>query len=84
MDGARLRYLRLTARDQPATALQPGRKWMLEDDFVSASRATRSDQLTVGDWLRSLRDVRELNWLVADGPHPALRWLGQRLRARVA
>jgi hypothetical protein len=57
---------------------------MLEDDFVSAARATRSDQLTVGVWLRFLRGVRQLNWLAADDAYPALRWLRQRLRRGVA
>ena len=57
---------------------------MLDDDFVAAARATRSDQLTVGVWLRFLRGVRELNWLAADYPRPAMRWLRQRLRARAA
>ena len=83
MDGVRLRYLKLTARDQPAGARQPGPKRMLDDDFVSASHAIRGDELTVGDRLRSLRDVGCLSWLAVDDPHSALRWLGQRLRARV-
>ena len=32
MDVVRVCYLDLTGQDVPATALQPGRKWMLEDD----------------------------------------------------
>ena len=84
MDAVRLRHLGLTARDQPAAPRQPGPRWMLQDDLVSASRTIRSAELTVGDWLRTLRHLRGSSCLAADGAHSAQRRLGQRLRAKVA
>jgi predicted ATP-grasp superfamily ATP-dependent carboligase len=80
MDVVRACYLQLTGQDLPSTALEPGRKWMLEDDLVGAFAAIRSGDLSVSEWVRSVRGVRELNWLAADDPAPAVAWLRDRLR----
>jgi len=80
MDVVRVCYLDLTGQHVPETALQPGRKWMLEDDVVAALRAIRSGRLSVAEWIRSIRDVQELLWFAKDDPVPFLMWLRERVR----
>ena len=80
MDVVRVCYLDLTGQHVPETALQPGRKWMLEDDVVSAVRAIRSGRLSVAGWIKSIRDVQELQWFAKDDPVPFLMWLLERVR----
>jgi len=80
MDVVRVCYLDLTGQQAPVTALQPGRKWMLEDDVIAAVRAMRAGRLGVTEWLASVRGVRELRWLAADDPAPFLSWLRDRIR----
>jgi D-aspartate ligase len=80
IDVVRACYLQLTGQDAPSSELQPGRKWMLEDDIVDSVRAIRRHQLSVGDWVRSVRGVRELNWLAADDPLPGVIWVRDRFR----
>lgn len=82
MDVVRVCYLDLTGQEIPATALRTGRKWMLEDDFRVAARSLRNGQLTVSDWARSVRGVREWHWLAVDDPLPALARLRDALRHR--
>lgn len=80
MDVVRACYLDLTGQKVPETALQPGRKWMLEDDVVAALLAIRSGRLSFAEWMRSLRDVQELQWFAKDDPLPILVWLRDRVR----
>lgn len=80
MDVVRACYLQLTGQESPATALQPGRKWLLEDDVVDAVGAIRRHQLSLAEWVRSVRGVKELNWLAADDPLPGVMWFRDRLR----
>jgi D-aspartate ligase len=75
MDVVRICYLDLTGQDVPMTALQPGRKWMLEEDIRSALREVRSGNLTIREWVRSIRGVQEWHWLATDDPGPFLVWL---------
>jgi D-aspartate ligase len=80
MDVVRVCYLDLTGQHVPETALQPGRKWMLEDDVVGAVRAIRSGRLSIAEWIRSIRDVQELQWFAKDDPVPILVWLRESVR----
>jgi D-aspartate ligase len=80
VDVVRACYLDLTGQTIPQTALQPGRKWMLEDDILPATAGVRSGQLTLREWARSLRGVRELHWWAADDPLPGLQWSSSRIR----
>jgi D-aspartate ligase len=86
MDVVRVCYLDLTGQHVPATALQPGRKWMLEDDVGAALHAVRNGRLSLREWMRSVRGVRELHWFAADDPLPLFAWLrdgiGRRAVAR--
>jgi predicted ATP-grasp superfamily ATP-dependent carboligase len=83
MDIARICYLDLTGQEVPATALRPGRKWMREEDFRVAAASVRSGQLTIGEWVSSMRGIRERHWLAADDPLPFLARLRDALRRRI-
>jgi D-aspartate ligase len=83
MDVVRICYLDLTGQEVPVTALRPRRKWMLEDDFRVAATSFRSGQLTLTEWVRSIRGVCEWHWLAVDDPLPALARLRDALRHRV-
>jgi D-aspartate ligase len=80
MDVVRVCYLDLTGQDVPETALQPGRKWMLEDDILAALRDVKDGRLSISDWMRSVRGVRERHWFAADDPGPLFAWLGDGSR----
>jgi D-aspartate ligase len=82
MDVVRACYLDLTGQPIPETALQPGRKWMLEDDLVAALRGVTSRRLSISEWMRSLRGVREWHWFAKDDPGPVFAWLGDGIRRR--
>ena len=82
MDVVRVCYLDLTDQDIPATALQPGRKWILEDDVLAALAAVRGGGLTLRQWLESIRGVQESHWFAADDPMPILAWLWNGSRRR--
>jgi predicted ATP-grasp superfamily ATP-dependent carboligase len=80
VDVVRACYLDLTGQQIPQTALQPGRKWMLEDDLAAAATAIREGRLTAAEWLRSLRGVQEVHWMAADDPVPGVVWSRERVR----
>jgi D-aspartate ligase len=83
MDVVRACYLDLTGQEVPKTALQPGRKWMLEDHVFFAERTgLRLDHLRIVEWIRSGRGLRELHWFVADDPAPMVMWLRKWFRWR--
>jgi D-aspartate ligase len=83
MDVVRACYLDVTGQTVPLTALQPGRKWMLENDFGPAIEAIKDGSLTIAEWVRSVRGVREWHWLAADDPRPGFVWLRDVLRSAV-
>src|SRR6266576_1708707 len=62
-DVVRACYLDLTVQRVEAEAAQEGRKWLVENqDLMVLPRYLKDGELTVGDWLRSLRGVRETAW----------------------
>jgi D-aspartate ligase len=78
LDVVRACYLDLTAQAVPPSALSPGRKWMLEDDFFAA----RGAKLGLLQWLRSIRGVRELQWFAPDDPVPGFAWVWRQISSR--
>ena len=80
MDVVRVCYLDLTDQEFPATTLRPGRKWMLEEDLLTAAAAVWHRRLTVMQWLRSIWGVRETHWFALDDPVPLLTWLRSKLQ----
>ncbi len=86
MDVVRVCYLDFTHQSAPSTQLQPGRKWMLEEDVLVALRELRRGTLSPREWLRSVRGVREAQWFARDDPMPFVELLrggvASRVRAR--
>ena len=63
MDVVRACYLDLTGQPVEAEAAQKGRKWLVENqDLMVLPQYLRDGKLTVGEWLRSLRGLRETAW----------------------
>jgi predicted ATP-grasp superfamily ATP-dependent carboligase len=83
MDVVRACYLDLTDQHFPGTALQPGRKWMRENDVFSILPDRQERRLSIPAWVRSVRGVQELHWFSADDPLPLLVWLREKVRHRV-
>jgi predicted ATP-grasp superfamily ATP-dependent carboligase len=91
LDVLRTMYLDLTGQEVPTTTLSEGRRWIVEPwDLASSLTYWRRGDITLGEWLRSLRRVREDAWFAADDPLPflalwaglALYWLPRRLLSR--
>jgi predicted ATP-grasp superfamily ATP-dependent carboligase len=80
VDVVRACYLDLTGQQVPATGLQAGRKWLLEDHVWNDVTRLTSDRLSIADWIRSVRGVRELHWFAADDPVPMVVWLRNGFR----
>jgi len=91
LDVLRSMYLDLTGQEVPRTTLAEGRRWIVEPwDLASSLTYWRRGDITLGEWVRSLRHVREDAWFAADDPLPflalwtglALYWLPRRLLSR--
>jgi predicted ATP-grasp superfamily ATP-dependent carboligase/ubiquinone/menaquinone biosynthesis C-methylase UbiE len=77
IDVARALYLDLTGQQVPRSSAPDGRRWMVEHHDLLASRVyRRNGELSVAQWVRSLRGVREAAWFAWDDPVPfaAMCW----------
>lgn len=83
MDVVRIAYLDLTRQPIPATALAPGRKWMLEEDLFTAITYAQQGELTVRQWIASLRGIEETHWFAFDDVVPFVAWLNLRLWSNI-
>jgi len=79
MDVVRVCYLDLTGQAIPPFSPRAGRKWMLEEDVLTAATYVREGKLTPWQWLASLRGVEETQWFWRDDPVPGLVWCWKRL-----
>jgi D-aspartate ligase len=79
MDIARVAYLSLTHQSVPPITIPAGRKWMMEEDFISAFLYARQGKLTFKQWRESLRGVKEWLWLSRDDVMPFVVWCWRRL-----
>jgi D-aspartate ligase len=71
MDVVRAQYLDLTGQPVPESAPPSGRKWIVEDsDFVSCLRYYKDGKLTLKEWIKSFRGIREGAYLALDDPRP--------------
>ncbi len=71
IDVVRAEYQDLTGQAVTPSAAPEGRKWVVEDvDILSSIRYWRDGNLTLAQWMNSLRGVRELTFLAADDPLP--------------
>jgi predicted ATP-grasp superfamily ATP-dependent carboligase len=83
IDVARALYLDLTSQPVPSTSAREGRKWMVELDFKSCLDYHRDGNLTVAQWLKSLRGIEEFGYLRRDDLRPVLA-LGRIALKRIA
>jgi D-aspartate ligase len=90
-DVLRALYLDLTGQEVPSTTLSEGRRWIVEPwDLASSIAYRRRGDLSLAQWARSFRGVREDAWFAADDPLPffalwcwlLLHWLPRRLLRR--
>jgi predicted ATP-grasp superfamily ATP-dependent carboligase len=79
LDVVRSLYLDLTGQTVPPDTMNVGRRWMDERDLGSAWTDLRAGDLTVRQWLASLRDVRETVYLAPDDLKPAVHLAWQTL-----
>jgi D-aspartate ligase len=71
LDVVRALYRDLTGQAVPPVGASEGRKWIVEDqDLASCYEYARHGELSFGDWLVSLRGVREGAWFAADDLRP--------------
>ncbi len=83
-DVLRAMYLDLTARQVPAVTRQENRRWVVEAlDLRSSFIHMKRQDLTVREWLSSLRDVQECAWWARDDPWPFLAMVGSLLIGRL-
>lgn len=74
LDVVRALYLDLTGQRVPVVRPRVGRKWLLEEDLSSSIVSMRQGNLTVRQWLRSLRGVHEMARWAPDDPLPFVVW----------
>jgi D-aspartate ligase len=79
MDIARVAYLGLTRQSVPPVTIPFGRKWLMEEDFISAFHYAWQGKLTFKEWRESLRGVKEWLWLSPDDVMPFVVWFWRRL-----
>ena len=85
IDVARAMYLDQTGQAVMHARETEGRKWVVEDiDFLSAFRSYCQGTLRFGDWVESLRDLRDRAFFAWDDPWAALPVLGYDIRNRLA
>jgi|SRR5579864_1644398 len=73
LDVSRALYLDMTGQSVPPATVSDGRKWMVEDfDLASAFLSRREKNLTLKDWLKSLKGIQETACFSIDDPLPVL------------
>ncbi|MBI4206787.1 MAG: hypothetical protein HY527_17335 [Betaproteobacteria bacterium] len=71
LDVVRALYRDLTGQPMPQAAPAEGRKWMVEDaDLHSSYKYWCDGTLSLVDWLRSFKGVRECAWFASDDLRP--------------
>lgn len=85
IDVLRALYLDLTGQQVPAATHQTdGRRWLVEpQDLRSSLIHVRRDELTVGEWLRSLRHIDETAWWARGDPWPFIAMAASLLTGRL-
>jgi D-aspartate ligase len=83
MDVLRALYFDLTGQPVPATEQPDGRCWIVEPlDTRSAVTYIREGEITVTQWVRSLRRIDEAAWWSRDDPLPFLAMVVSLLTGR--
>jgi predicted ATP-grasp superfamily ATP-dependent carboligase len=84
LDVVRLCYRDLSGQPMGETAAQEGRKWLDERDIGAVLPSRGEDRVSVREWVKSLRGVRELHWLARDDLGPAGAWLSRPIVRNVS
>jgi D-aspartate ligase len=85
LDVLRALHLDLTGRDVPPTTSPDGRRWLVEPlDLTSSLVYARRGDITLGEWARSFRGVREAAWFALDDPLPFVTLWPHLLRDQIA
>jgi len=73
LDVARALYLDMTGQPVPPAGIINGRKWLVEDfDLISAFRLWQAGALSLKEWIRSWKGVRETACFAPDDSAPFL------------
>jgi D-aspartate ligase len=84
VDVLRALHLDLTGRAVPPTRLPSERRWLVEPlDVTSSLVYRRRGDITLGEWAKSFRGVREAAWFALDDPLPFLALWPHLLRDRI-
>jgi D-aspartate ligase len=71
MDVVRAMYQDITGQPVTPSCTVEGRRWIVEDvDLVSALRAYRDGKMTLADWIKSYRGIRETSYYARDDLWP--------------
>jgi D-aspartate ligase len=71
LDVVRAMYLDQTSQEVPHDVQTEGRKWIVEDrDCVASLNLYRQGRLSIPEWRRSLRGIKEYSWFAVDDPSP--------------
>jgi predicted ATP-grasp superfamily ATP-dependent carboligase len=74
MDVVRALYLSLTGQPVPATRAHEGRKWIVENQDLSSCLVYRRDRkLTLWEFVKSFKGVKEAAWFATDDWKPFVR-----------
>lgn len=84
LDVVRAMYLDKTGQNVPRDFQVDGRKWIVEDsDLRSAYTYYRHHGLSLIDYLKSLRGVKEGAWFALDDPSPFIMRIRDHIAAKV-
>lgn len=83
LDVVRVGYLDLTGQLVPPTSLDAGRKWMLEEDWFTAISYAQAGELSLRQWIASVRGLRETHWFAFDDLAPFIAWFSVRLWSNI-
>jgi D-aspartate ligase len=82
MDVARALYLDMTGQRTIPGSVPDGRRWLIEDlDLLSSLASHRDGNLSLKQWIGSLRGVREAAYFAVDDPLPLLQAFVNDVRA---
>lgn len=84
LDVIRAMYLDVTGQRIPHDIQVEGRKWIVEDrDLHSAYLYCRNGDITLRDYLKSLKGIREGAWFALDDPRPFLMRIRDHIASRL-
>ena len=84
IDVVRAMYLDITGQTVPDDIQVDGRKWIIEDaDLRSTYQYFRKGEITIGNYLKSLRGVKEGAWFALDDPVPSFMRVISHINSKI-